>query len=49
MPVHPGQTYLDWGLPDPKDLASEQVRGIRDDIENRVKELVAKLDAQTHS
>jgi arsenate reductase (thioredoxin) len=48
-PYIPGKTYLDWGLPDPKDLASEQVRGIRDDIENRVKELVAKLDAQTHS
>jgi arsenate reductase (thioredoxin) len=44
-PYIPGKTYLDWDLHDPKDLPIEQVRGIRDDIEKRVKELVTTLDA----
>jgi arsenate reductase (thioredoxin) len=43
-PYIPGKTYLDWDLDDPKDLPIEQVRGIRDDIEKRVKELVTTLD-----
>jgi arsenate reductase len=44
-PYIPGKTYLDWDLPDPKDLPIEQVREIRDDIDRRVKELVSTLDA----
>ncbi len=42
-PFFPGKTYLDWELPDPagKDLAA--VRPIRDDIRNRVVELLGSL------
>jgi arsenate reductase (thioredoxin) len=44
-PVFPGKRYEDWELEDPagKDLAT--VRGIRDEIENRVRGLLAELDA----
>jgi arsenate reductase (thioredoxin) len=44
-PFFPGTTYLDWDLPDPagKDLAA--VRPIRDDIHDRVVELLRTLRA----
>lgn len=39
-------TVEDWDLPDPADLPLERVRPIRDQIESRVKELIAeRLDA----
>ena len=44
-PVFPGKRYLDWDLPDPKDQALEAVRETRDEVERRVTELVAELDA----
>jgi protein-tyrosine-phosphatase len=34
---------IDWNIPDPKDKPIEQVRKIRDEIEIKVKELVASL------
>lgn len=42
-PVFPGKTYEDWALEDPagKDLAT--VRRIRDEIERRVDDLIARL------
>ena len=48
-PVIPGkkQLRLDWDLPDPKDRPLEEVRGTRDDIDRRVRELVAELDRAT--
>jgi arsenate reductase (thioredoxin) len=42
-PVIPGKRYVSWNLPDPKSLPLEQVRAIRDEIEGRVRELVATL------
>jgi arsenate reductase (thioredoxin) len=33
----------DWGLPDPAGQSLETVRGIRDDIDNRVRSLVTSL------
>ncbi len=39
-PVIPGAQRLDWELPDPRGQSLEIVRGIRDEIENRVKEFV---------
>jgi len=33
----------DWGIPDPKELAAEQFREVRDLIERRVKELIVRL------
>src|SRR4051794_39041996 len=45
-PVIPGkqQLRLDWDLPDPKHRSLDEVRATRDDIERRVRELVAELD-----
>ena len=37
----------DWNIPDPKELPPEEFRRIRDLIETKVKELLAKLDSQT--
>jgi arsenate reductase len=42
-PVYPGPRYLDWELEDPTGRSLEDVRGIRDDIEARVRELLAEL------
>jgi arsenate reductase len=43
-PYVPGKRYVDWDLPDPKGLPVEEVRRIRDDIERRVRALLADLD-----
>jgi protein-tyrosine-phosphatase len=37
------QNLLDWNIEDPKDKQIEKVREIRDEIEQRVKELVANI------
>jgi protein-tyrosine-phosphatase len=42
-PIYPGKRYLDWDLPDPAGLPVEQVRPIRDDIAQRVQQLLAGL------
>ena len=42
-PVYPGKRYLDWDLPDPAGLAVELVRPIRDEIRERVNELLAAI------
>jgi arsenate reductase len=44
-PYIPGKRYLDWELEDPKGRPIEEVRATRDEIERRVKALVAELDA----
>ena len=41
--IYPGKRYLDWELTDPAGLAIEQVRPIRDDIDRRVRALLAEL------
>jgi protein-tyrosine-phosphatase len=43
-PIYPGQRYLDWDLPDPAGLDIEAVRPIRDEITQRVSDLLAELD-----
>ena len=43
-PVYPGRRYLDWDLEDPVGLSLARVREIRDDIEARVRELLATLN-----
>ena len=45
-PFYPGKIYLDWVLEDPagKDVAS--VRPIRDQIKQKVEQLVAEIDAR---
>ena len=44
-PYIPGKRYLDWELPDPKGMALDEVRVIRDDIADRVRALIAELEA----
>ena len=43
-PVTPGVRRISWELPDPKQLPLEQVRPIRDQINQRVRDLVTELD-----
>ncbi len=45
-PVYPGKRYLDWDLPDPAGLDLEAIRPIRDDISQRVQQLLADLTSQ---
>jgi protein-tyrosine-phosphatase len=45
-PIYPGKRYLDWSVPDPAGLPPEQVRPIRDEIDQRVLVLLAELLAQ---
>jgi arsenate reductase len=42
-PIYPGRRYLDWDLPDPVGKPIAEVREIRDDIERRIRELLATL------
>ena len=42
-PVFPGKRYLDWELPDPSGKGVDEVRAIRDQIDDRVKALLAEL------
>ncbi|WP_100448706.1 arsenate reductase/protein-tyrosine-phosphatase family protein [Glycomyces xiaoerkulensis] len=42
-PVYPGKRYLDWELDDPAGQGVEAVRGIRDDIDRRVRDLLREL------
>ncbi|OLT11509.1 heat-shock protein HtpX [Pseudonocardia sp. CNS-139] len=42
-PVFPGKRYLDWELTDPAGLPADRVRPIRDEIDARVRALLAEL------
>jgi arsenate reductase (thioredoxin) len=43
-PYIPGKRYVDWDLEDPKGRPVDEVRATRDDIDRRVRALVAELD-----
>ena len=43
-PFYPGKRYLDWALPDPAGQGVDAVRPIRDEIDRRVRQLLAELD-----
>ena len=45
-PIFPGKRYEDWDVADPAGLAVEDMRPIRDDIEERVKVLMDQLGVQ---
>lgn len=45
-PIYPGRRYLDWDLEDPVDKPLGTVRRIRDDIDHRVRTLLAELTSQ---
>ncbi|XRQ09810.1 arsenate reductase ArsC [Actinomadura welshii] len=42
-PVFPGKRYLDWELDDPAGRTPEEIRPIRDEIDARVRRLLAEL------
>jgi arsenate reductase (thioredoxin) len=42
-PFYPGKRYEDWELEDPAGKSIETVREVRDEIEGRVKELLASI------
>lgn len=46
-PIFPGKRYLDWQLEDPAGQGPDSVRPIRDDIDVRVRALLAELTGQT--
>jgi protein-tyrosine-phosphatase len=43
-PVFPGKRYVDWELDDPAGMSVEGVRPVRDEIERRVRGLLAELN-----
>lgn len=43
-PLYPGKLYLDWEVEDPSGKTAEEVRPIRDDLEQRVRQLLSELD-----
>lgn len=45
-PFYPGKRYEDWEIADPSGADIETVRRIRDEIEQRVRVLLASLDRQ---
>jgi protein-tyrosine-phosphatase len=42
-PFYPGTRYLDWKLDDPAGQGVDAVRPIRDEIDRRIRDLVAEL------
>jgi arsenate reductase len=44
-PIYPGKRYEDWQLQDPAGQPIEVVRGIRDQIDGRVRQLLGELDS----
>jgi len=48
-PVYPGKRYLDWELDDPAGKSVEEVRPIRDEIERRVRGLLAELGVEARA
>lgn len=47
-PVLPGKRYEDWVITDPADRALDDVRRIRDEIADRVRDLLHRLDIAVH-
>jgi arsenate reductase (thioredoxin) len=43
-PIFPGKRYLDWQLDDPAGKGVDSVRPIRDEIEQRIRALIAELN-----
>jgi arsenate reductase len=47
-PYVPGTRHIDWDLQDPAGLPAEQVRAVRDEIDRRVRALLAELSPAPH-
>ena len=48
-PIFPGRRYEDWLHDDPAGQTVETVRPVRDEIERRVRQLLAELDVAAHA
>ncbi len=46
-PFIPGKRYIDWELPDPHGQPESRVREIRDEIADRVQDLLSELGRET--
>ena len=46
-PVFPGTRYLDWQLDDPAGKSIDEIRPIRDEIDRRIRDLLAELVSST--
>jgi L-amino acid N-acyltransferase YncA/protein-tyrosine-phosphatase len=46
-PAYPGKRYLNWELPDPAGRTVTEIRPIRDDIDTRVRALLAELEGSS--
>ncbi|KQP65641.1 MULTISPECIES: arsenate reductase ArsC [unclassified Nocardioides] len=44
-PIFPGKRYEDWALTDPAGKGPDEVRAVRDEIDQRVQQLLAELTA----
>jgi arsenate reductase len=42
-PWMPAKKFIDWNIPDPKEMSEENFRKVRDLIGNKVKELITSL------
>lgn len=42
-PIYPGVRYVDWDLPDPAGKELEEVRSVRDEIDDRAREFLTEL------
>jgi arsenate reductase (thioredoxin) len=45
-PIYPGKRYEDWVVDDPAGKSLEEVRAIRDAIDDRVRELLARVTTE---
>lgn len=45
-PAVPAAWREDWALPDPRDMTPERFRAVRDDIDARVRDLLARLERE---
>lgn len=43
-PWMPARKFVDWQIPDPKHMPPDEFNAVRDDIEEKVKALLAELD-----
>ena len=48
-PIFPGRRFEEWVLEDPAGQTVDAVRTIRDEIERRVRQLLAELDVASHA
>ena len=46
-PIYPGKRYLNWDLTDPAGKPLEDIRPIRDEIDTRIRRLLAELVPET--